>query len=153
MTGSLAPPPPYGSEHGSILLETSQREYFDGPPPPVQPSRARTSAVPTSPGPARSPTDISLNNFDVGGPSSTTVVVGPPMSARETSPPPDYASQTSKRSSSDGSDGNNREGERRLLLLNPQLSTSDAAPAYRERSRGRSGSAPARAAAGPSGRG
>jgi SPRY domain len=66
MTGSLAPPPPYGSEQGSILLETGGQENAQ-----AQQNRhtshgrhnSRFRPViggPTSPGPVRSPTDISL---------------------------------------------------------------------------------------------
>ena len=66
MTGSLAPPPPYGSEQGSILLEagresaaSSQGQYTD-----TRHGRTRNGnfrhGPPTSPGPVRSPTDISL---------------------------------------------------------------------------------------------
>jgi hypothetical protein len=65
-TGSLAPPPPYGSEQGSILLEsgregaqTSHGGYLNGAH-----SRTRSGNLrygpPQSPGPSRSPTDISL---------------------------------------------------------------------------------------------
>lgn len=67
-TGSLAPPPPYGSEAGSILLETG-----DGSLPASQayltPRHGRTRSrygqvvepqTHRSPGPVRSPTDISL---------------------------------------------------------------------------------------------
>lgn len=85
MTGSLAPPPPYGSEQGSILLETGRRkdEYTPGSParghsytnslqtytgrgPILDLGHSRTRSgnfrvlPPTSPGPQRSPTDISL---------------------------------------------------------------------------------------------
>lgn len=86
MTGSLAPPPPYGSEQGSILLEagrdggqTSGGAFFA-----AGHSRSRsgvTRARPAgSPGPVRSPTDISLaqlehvpSNEDMGGePSSSS---------------------------------------------------------------------------------
>ncbi len=66
MTGSLAPPPPYGSEQGSILLEagrdgshTNQGGYVFS-----DQSRLRGGnfgiATPASPGPLQSPTDISL---------------------------------------------------------------------------------------------
>ena len=64
MTGSLAPPPPYGSEQGSILLE-SGRESAQAPHFWQEShSRARSGTIrlgqqPT-PGPTRSPTDISL---------------------------------------------------------------------------------------------
>lgn len=62
-TGSLAPPPPYGSEQGSILLEAG-REGAQNPYPDGRHGRTRSgnfrSHHPTSPGPVRSPTDISL---------------------------------------------------------------------------------------------
>lgn len=79
ITGSLAPPPPYGSEQGSILLETgrdgnrtAQGDYLASAH-----SRSRSTnfgaGPPASPGPIRSPTDISLaqlshfpSNEDVG---------------------------------------------------------------------------------------
>ena len=85
MTGSLAPPPPYGSEQGSILLEAGGNEPRQQQPqynhaPRHGRTRSRYAPVaggPTSPGPVRSPTDISLaqlvhvsSNEDVGeGPS------------------------------------------------------------------------------------
>ena len=57
MTGSLAPPPPYGSEQGSILLETGR----DGSRHPLRvASRQAQFITPQSPGPQRSPTEISL---------------------------------------------------------------------------------------------
>jgi hypothetical protein len=70
MTGSLAPPPPYGSEQGSILLEGGR----DGGPHAQGGSyaggshswsrnpqgRLQQTRPPASPGPVRSPTDISL---------------------------------------------------------------------------------------------
>ncbi|KKA30945.1 hypothetical protein TD95_004972 [Thielaviopsis punctulata] len=84
-TGSLAPPPPYGSEAGSILL-ASGKDGYTGPQFPrhahsnsqssyrvaalsnvlhPQHTRSRSGTYtrvmsPTSPGPQRSPTDISL---------------------------------------------------------------------------------------------
>ena len=68
MTGSLAPPPPYGSEQGSILLEGGRdgvREGMAGPHhhrSASQQLRGGRVALPPppSPGPQRSPTDISL---------------------------------------------------------------------------------------------
>ncbi|TGO17369.1 hypothetical protein BTUL_0018g00360 [Botrytis tulipae] len=67
MTGSLAPPPPYGSEQGSILLEAGREgaQSSNGHYQP-DPRHGRTRSgnfrhgPPTSPGPIRSPTDISL---------------------------------------------------------------------------------------------
>lgn len=69
MTGSLAPPPPYGSDHGSILLETGRErpQNILGQLPDFRHSRARNEnpgpGFPTSPGPVRSPTDISLSHL------------------------------------------------------------------------------------------
>jgi len=78
MTGSLAPPPPYGSEAGSILLEGGLRGVREGEAwqygswaqsrghlriasQQMRPSRQQ----PRSPGPLRSPTDISLAQLSV----------------------------------------------------------------------------------------
>lgn len=65
MTGSLAPPPPYGSEQGSILLEAgregAQSSYGSFPDPRHMRTRSgNLRAQPLSPGPVRSSTDISL---------------------------------------------------------------------------------------------
>ena len=106
MTGSLAPPPPYGSEQGSILLEAgrdsggnqaTQSSYSH-----MRHSRSRSgqprSTPPMSPGPMRSPTEISLaqlahipSNEDVGEGTSRDA------GAVETldlpgQPPPEYTS-------------------------------------------------------------
>ncbi|KAF2124805.1 SPRY domain-containing protein [Dothidotthia symphoricarpi CBS 119687] len=88
-TGSLAPPPPYGSEQGSILLDSGRdgiREGMGGSYISAGFGHARTNSQqmrfgrnqPTSPGPTRSPTDISLaalslvdSNEDVGEGTST----------------------------------------------------------------------------------
>ncbi|KAL2220871.1 putative endosomal SPRY domain protein [Thermoascus aurantiacus ATCC 26904] len=108
MTGSLAPPPPYGSEQGSILLETgrdsaahaSHRGYLE--PGYARPSATVRIGPPTSPGPIRSPTDISLaplphipSHEDFGEGSSRTNAgrAGtdesvPLLSAQEPDPPP-----------------------------------------------------------------
>lgn len=101
MTGSLAPPPPYGSEQGSILLESGResaaRGYLDAG------CRGSRTTVPTSPGPIRSPTDISLaqlahvpSHEDVGEGSSRLAVA---------SPPPEYSSPDLSRRNSSDSDG------------------------------------------------
>lgn len=134
VTGSLAPPPPYGSEQGSILLETgtkdgaapgqghSHRQSISGSPfnhhhggfnMNAQHGRSRSGNFrvlpPTSPGPIRSPTDISLAqlvpNDEVGEASSSAAAQrqrdeghdGNPLHLHledATNPPPDYASPT-----------------------------------------------------------
>ncbi|RKF79724.1 Protein ssh4 [Golovinomyces cichoracearum] len=69
MTGSLAPPPPYGSDHGSILLETGRErpQNILGQLSDFRHGRTRNEnpgpGLPTSPGPVRSPTDISLSHL------------------------------------------------------------------------------------------
>ncbi|KAF9884665.1 Rsp5p-dependent ubiquitination, sorting of cargo proteins at the multivesicular body [Aspergillus nanangensis] len=120
MTGSLAPPPPYGSEQGSILLESgresaaqiSNRVYQDA-------SNARTDstvriAPAPSPGPIRSPTDISLaqlahvpSNEDIGE-GSSRIQMGdgeqsPLLNTHdiEQGPPPEYSSPEGSRRGSD----------------------------------------------------
>ncbi|KAL4871276.1 hypothetical protein BDV12DRAFT_183913 [Aspergillus spectabilis] len=114
MTGSLAPPPPYGSEQGSILLESgresaahlSHRVYQDS-------SYAQTSStvrIPpsASPGPVRSPTDICLaplahipSHEDAGEGSSRATPGNPEqvpllnsdgLEEEEQVPPPEYTS-------------------------------------------------------------
>ena len=75
MTGSLAPPPPYGSEAGSILVESGQHGVQEGQASSwynsgMNHGRSRSATVrlsrqaPTSPGPQRSPTDISLAQLE-----------------------------------------------------------------------------------------
>ncbi|KAA8904563.1 concanavalin A-like lectin/glucanase domain-containing protein [Sphaerosporella brunnea] len=140
MNGSLAPPPPYGSEQGSILLETGQRapplgrgeEYFDHGR-----GREHRGQQPTSPGPAREPGEIGLTDITHSNNTNSEVVI------RVHEPPPDYASQTSSSGDEDESEG--RRARRAQEVLGN-------APAYkdivRERSpanggRWRSGSAPA----------
>jgi hypothetical protein len=126
MTGSLAPPPPYGSEQGSILLESGResaaqnqnRVYQDA-------SYARTSStvrIPPSPspGPDRSPTDISLaqlahipSHEDAGEGSSRENNQDSEQSHMalstqdlEQGPPPEYSSPDgSRRGSEDSGDG------------------------------------------------
>ena len=73
MTGSLAPPPPYGSEQGSILLEagrdgqqsegggaTGGYSFVSSHHGRSRSGNFRIAPLPQSPGPVRSPTEISL---------------------------------------------------------------------------------------------
>ncbi|KAJ5351770.1 SPla/RYanodine receptor SPRY [Penicillium brevicompactum] len=122
MTGSLAPPPPYGSEQGSILLESgresaaqiSQRVYQNANYA-ASGSSVRIPPVP-SPGPARSPTDISLAQLnhippleDAGEGSSRYALgdeeanVGMVHDEHHEAPPPEYSSPDGSRRGSDTS--------------------------------------------------
>ncbi|KAG5962985.1 Rsp5p-dependent ubiquitination, sorting of cargo proteins at the multivesicular body [Claviceps cyperi] len=168
-TGSLAPPPPYGSEQGSILLESGSKDGMvsgQRRPPHLQPSSeaapymvgrdahytvgrdspyvvGRTSnaflpshgrthsgtfrSLPptTSPGPVRSPTDISLAQLvptdeGVEASGSAAGVNGQQEEAHRdgnplhlhledaTNPPPEYASPTLSVSASSGGDDHGR---------------------------------------------
>jgi hypothetical protein len=167
VTGSLAPPPPYGSEQGSILLETGTKDGQPGPlgrsyshsvsasPYNVRtfgnntnnnsnliPQHGRTRSgnfrvvPPTSPGPVRSPTDISLAqlvpNDDNGEPSSSAQrdMDGDGAEHEQhdnnplrlhledaTNPPPEYASPTQSDSESDDDDGSSTDSEENAPLI------------------------------------
>ena len=143
MNGSLAPPPPYGSEQGSILLETGNKDGFASTAPPrghgyshsvqtysttrqhtLHPSHGRSRSgstfrvlPPTSPGPARSPTEISLAQLvpteEAGESSSSGAVastnVGLGLQDQDLTPPPQYSSPPqsdsgSRRNSTDDED-------------------------------------------------
>ncbi|KAL9120776.1 MAG: hypothetical protein Q9187_002668 [Circinaria calcarea] len=136
MTGSLAPPPPYGSEQGSILLETGRESAQNsrGGYPGHGRSWSRFGAIggPTSPGPVRSPTDISLaqlahipSNEDIGEGSSRDVSGALDNAANAAlalqtdpglginphdygAPPPEYTSPLGSRRSSGGSEHEER---------------------------------------------
>ncbi|KND91934.1 Protein ssh4 [Tolypocladium ophioglossoides CBS 100239] len=136
VTGSLAPPPPYGSEQRSILLETGTKDgampgqgrthgqsvssspynvHHVGSNLNAQHGRSRSGNFrvlpPTSPGPVRSPTDISLAQLvpnDESGEASSSAALAQQQHREEhhdenplhlhledaTNPPPDYASPT-----------------------------------------------------------
>ncbi|KAJ5551796.1 SPla/RYanodine receptor SPRY [Penicillium sp. DV-2018c] len=123
MTGSLAPPPPYGSEQGSILLESgresaaqiSQRVYQNADYA-ASGSSVRIPSAP-SPGPARSPTDISLAQLnhipshENAGEGSSRYTLGDTEATGATAsgnhepeaPPPEYYSPDGSRRASDAS--------------------------------------------------
>ncbi|KAJ6120942.1 Protein ssh4 [Penicillium sp. IBT 18751x] len=122
MTGSLAPPPPYGSEQGSILLESGRESAAQISQRVYQTHTARSSSIglpqAVSPGPIRSPTEISLaqlahipSNEDAGEGSSRIgadgEIDGPaaPVGAPgdDGVPPPEYESPGSSRRGSDAS--------------------------------------------------
>ncbi|KAJ5786641.1 SPla/RYanodine receptor SPRY [Penicillium pulvis] len=123
MTGSLAPPPPYGSEHGSILLESGRESAATISQRVYQAHSARRSSMgfpqAVSPGPIRSPTDISLaqlthipSNEDAGEGSSRiadgeeSVTVDHPLPGvpdEDGILPPEYSSPGSSRRGSDAS--------------------------------------------------
>ncbi|KJZ77750.1 Protein ssh-4 [Hirsutella minnesotensis 3608] len=154
VTGSLAPPPPYGSEQGSILLEsgtkdgatqphsTSHRQSITASPFHFHhggsmqahhgPARSSNFRVlpPTSPGPIRSPTDISLAqlvpNDEAGEPSGSGPTQiheqqrhdGNPLHLHledATNPPPDYASPT--QSEEDASPRSSTDSEENAPLI------------------------------------
>jgi hypothetical protein len=121
MTGSLAPPPPYGSEQGSILLESgresaaqiSQRVYQNANYA-ASGSSVRIPPAP-SPGPARSPTDISLAqlthipSLEDAGEGSSRFALGDEEAnigiddEEHEAPPPEYSSPNGSRRGSDAS--------------------------------------------------
>jgi len=142
MTGSLAPPPPYGSEQGSILLETGREGNRQ---PTYEPGHSRTRSglsrigfPASSPGPVRSPTDISLaqlahissqdlpsgegtmNVVDAGDIQHQPVENTP--AGQQIVPPPEYSSPPASRRSSDDGD------EERRTLLRDHRDRSDQPP-------------------------
>lgn len=144
MTGSLAPPPPYGSEQGSILLETGREDR--GTPREQGHSRTRSGMAriglypSSSPGPVRSPTDISLSQLahvasqeNTGEGNSSSVIiddVGQFQSAdneqQVTPPPPEYTSPEE----SEGSNDDDEEGRpfiRSRAVSQPPIPSYDVA--------------------------
>jgi hypothetical protein len=148
MTGSLAPPPPYGSEQGSILLETGR----EGGNAPRQQGHSRTRSgmarmglyPSSSPGPLRSPTDISLaqlahvpsqENAGEGASGNTTnesldqqAISLDTSEGQQAAPPPEYTSpEGSQRSSED--DQEDAPFIRSRAASQPPIPTYDAAVA------------------------
>jgi len=162
MTGSLAPPPPYGSEQGSILLEAGREgaQSSQGHYPDPRHGRTRSGNFryghphPTSPGPIRSPTDISLAHLthipsnDEPGESSTSAAASQPSGHTTTvtqvrlgvhdhaQAPPEYTSpQPSNSGSRRGSDESERTPLVRRKSTPPIPSYSDAVAEDRARER------------------
>ena len=162
MTGSLAPPPPYGSEQGSILLEAGREGAHSsyGSYPIASHNRTRSGNVrpqPMSPGPIRSSTDISLahlvhiptmedqgeasNSSSLAIPSSIQVT-GPEHNMHgmqdQTQPPPEYTSPTHSDDSLQVADDDRRPILRRKTTPPPIPSYSDAIAESRARGRSHS---------------
>ena len=171
MTGSLAPPPPYGSEAGSILLEGGREGIREGQG--YFPGHGRTNSAQIrlsrgpparSPGPERSPTDISLARLnlmdfqeqdedeedvgegtsDVNSSSQQLIDPGLPFEPAD-HPPPDYESPEEGREDDDDfSDETPRapesteRDEQQPLLESPPIPTYEAATGDVEAGRGRS---------------
>jgi hypothetical protein len=163
MNGSLAPPPPYGSEQGSILLESGRKDGYTGSPgrghsythsiqtfsnrgPILEAGHSRTRSgnfrilPPTSPGPQRSPTDISLaqlvpsdepgegSNSNVAGVSGDHVVDAVGLGLQETArPPPEYSSPQH----SDAGDGRSSSDSDRVPLISGGRSRGASAATLR----------------------
>ena len=167
-TGSLAPPPPYGSEAGSILLEGGREGVREGQG--WTPGHGRTNSAQIrlqgrparSPGPERSPTDISLAQLNLmdsqeeeqeeeedagegtseAASSQHLIHPGLPLEPAD-HPPPEYESPEDD----DGEDSDttprasgalDHEDQRRLLNNSPPIPTYEAAIRDVEAGRGRS---------------
>ena len=116
MTGSLAPPPPYGSEQGSILLEAGRDGTREGQGHTawsgVTHSRTRSGRIiipPNSPGPLRSPTEISLaqlapipSHEDIG--EGTSRSVHSPANFSQPDPHQSYQQQQQQQQNSNDQD-------------------------------------------------
>ena len=149
MTGSLAPPPPYGSEQGSILLEAGRDGAQTTPNSYNAAAHARSRSgnvrigPPQSPGPVRSPTEISLaqlahipSHEDAG--EGTSRSVGAPESpvhsselASHPSAPHEYVELPPEYTSPEGSMRRNSDetnDERRRLMQSGE--PSPPVPSY-----------------------
>ncbi|KAH5072425.1 protein SSH4 [Parastagonospora nodorum] len=152
-TGSLAPPPPYGSEQGSILLDSGRDGVREGMGSNYMQAgfgHGRSSSQqmrfgrnqPTSPGPQRSPTDISLaalslvdSNEDRGEGASadsgrTTIDAAQGLGLLQPGDlPPEYSSPVgSPRISSTEDRRESYWDNERAPLLNNQQERSESSP-------------------------
>lgn len=145
MTGSLAPPPPYGSEQGSILLESGregsrQQPAFEPGHSRTRSGLARIGFPAGSPGPVRSPTDISLSQLahissqDLPGTTSEVDIgdvqhqpVENTPAGQQIIPPPEYTSPEGSRRSSSDADETTRILRDTTSEEHPPIPTYDAA--------------------------
>ena len=159
ITGSLAPPPPYGSEQGSILLEAGgeQPQYNQQQSYGPRHSRTRSRFAPVvggpmSPGPVRSPTEISLahlahipTNEDAGEGTSGSRSSVPTGLGLETEqrrrgqsnqhdyggvPPPEYSSPHPSPGEEQSGGGGVDRSELRPISPRPQVPSYDDAMAH-----------------------
>lgn len=157
MVGSLAPPPPYGSEQGSILLEAGREGAQSGQGAYMTAGHSRSrnglprSGPPASPGPVRSNTDISLAQLahissieDVGegtsrsaGETAVTDAGADEMPSQQeidlhdfSAPPPDYTSPEGSDLGSRRSSGDSDDERRPMMRASsprPPIPSYDAA--------------------------
>ena len=157
MVGSLPPPPPYGSEQGSILLEAGREGAQSGQGGYMTAGQSRSrsgvarSGPPASPGPVRSNTDISLaqlahirSNEDAGegtsrsgGETAATDVDGEEIPSQQeidphdfSAPPPDYSSPEGSELGSRRSSGDSDDERRPMMRTSsprPPIPSYDAA--------------------------
>ena len=170
MVGSLPPPPPYGSEQGSILLEAGREGAQSGQGGYMTAGHSRSrsgvarSGPPASPGPVRSNTDISLAQLahissteDVGegtsrsaGETAVTDADADDIPSQQeidphdfSAPPPDYTSPEGSELGSRRSSGDSDDERRPMMRASsprPPIPSYDTAVGNRSGSGNEGGS-------------